>query len=187
MTSILKVNQIQTTAGAVPTAGDLGLNVAGSVLQVVNTVKTDVFTTSLSSTRVPITGLSASITPSSTSSKILVMPTLMLSAVIASFYHFWLYRDGSIIQGATGDGSGSRTRDYGFHYTGVSASNIGQNMTLPQYLDSPATTSSTTYQIYTGDPNNAGNTLYLNQIARDSNAVYEPRCISSITLMEIAG
>ena len=33
MTSIIKVDQIQTAAGGVPTAGDLGLNVTGSVLQ----------------------------------------------------------------------------------------------------------------------------------------------------------
>ena len=36
MASIIRVNQIQTTAGAVPTAADLGLNVTGTVLQVVN-------------------------------------------------------------------------------------------------------------------------------------------------------
>ena len=35
MTSILKVSTIQNTAGTAPTAGDLGLNVAGTVLQVV--------------------------------------------------------------------------------------------------------------------------------------------------------
>ena len=33
MTSIIKVDQIQTAAGGTPTAGDLGLNVTGSVLQ----------------------------------------------------------------------------------------------------------------------------------------------------------
>ena len=35
MTSIIKVDQIQTAAGAAPTAAGLGLNVTGSVLQVV--------------------------------------------------------------------------------------------------------------------------------------------------------
>ena len=35
MTSIIKVDQIQTAAGGVPTAADLGLNVSGSVVQTV--------------------------------------------------------------------------------------------------------------------------------------------------------
>ena len=34
MTSIIKVDQIQTLAGAAPTAADLGINVTGSVIQV---------------------------------------------------------------------------------------------------------------------------------------------------------
>lgn len=41
MTSIIKVDQIQNTAGGVPTASDLGLNTTGTVLQVVNTYATD--------------------------------------------------------------------------------------------------------------------------------------------------
>ena len=36
MTSIIKVDQIQTTAGTAPTAADLGMNVSGNVLQVVS-------------------------------------------------------------------------------------------------------------------------------------------------------
>ena len=34
MTSIIKVDTIQTTAGTAPTAGDLGINTTGTVLQV---------------------------------------------------------------------------------------------------------------------------------------------------------
>jgi hypothetical protein len=45
---------------------------AGSVLQVVSTVKTDTFTT-VSSSYVDVTGLSVSITPTSATSKILVL------------------------------------------------------------------------------------------------------------------
>jgi len=37
MTSIIKVDQIQNAAGGVPTAGDLGINTTGTVLQVVQT------------------------------------------------------------------------------------------------------------------------------------------------------
>ena len=163
-----------------------GVYIPGHVVQVVNTVKTDVFTASLNSTRVAITGLSASITPRSTSSKILVMPTLFLSPDVATFQHMYLYRDGSEVTGARGDAAGNRGRDYGMLYTGVNSDAFGQNIVLPTYSDSPSTTSSTTYQIYVGDPNNSGGTFYLNRLKRDDDQVYEPRCISSITLMEIA-
>ena len=55
MTSIIKVDQIQTAAGGVPTAADLGLNVSGSVLQ---SVTTEV-TSSASNTTITTTSLAA--------------------------------------------------------------------------------------------------------------------------------
>ena len=55
---------------AISRIGDAGLP-AGSVLQVVQTVKTDTFATT-STSFVDITGVSVAITPSSTSSKILI-------------------------------------------------------------------------------------------------------------------
>tara|TARA_B100000530_G_scaffold327999_1_gene268368 strand:+ start:230 stop:742 length:513 start_codon:yes stop_codon:yes gene_type:complete len=71
MTSILKVDSIQKANGSVPTAADLGVNVTGSVLQVVyaETSSSNVALTDSGWTSV---GLTALITPSSTSSKILV-------------------------------------------------------------------------------------------------------------------
>lgn len=71
MSSIIKVDQIQLSDGSTPTAGDLGLNTTGSVLQVVQVVAgtgDQVNVSSSSATEV----MSASITPSSASSKILV-------------------------------------------------------------------------------------------------------------------
>ena len=44
MTSIIKVDQIQTASGATPTADDLGINVSGSLLQVVEYHTTSAFT-----------------------------------------------------------------------------------------------------------------------------------------------
>ena len=51
----------------------------GKILQVVSTVKTDVFTTS-SQSLVDITGLSVTITPSATSSKILVLYNVQIAS-----------------------------------------------------------------------------------------------------------
>ena len=79
MTSILKVDTIQTAAGGTPTAADLGLNVSGSILQVVSVTKADTFSVS-GATFTDITDLSASITPTSTNSKILIVASVSASA-----------------------------------------------------------------------------------------------------------
>jgi hypothetical protein len=57
MTSILKVNQIQNTAGGVPTAADLGLNVAGSVIQAVNVTANAVTISAASPTTIVTTNI----------------------------------------------------------------------------------------------------------------------------------
>ena len=72
MASLLKVNEIQTVAGK-PI-----LNSTGSILQVKSVTKTDATSTS-SQTFGDVSGLSISITPSSTSSKILVIGTINCS------------------------------------------------------------------------------------------------------------
>ena len=104
----------------------------GNVIQVVNA--TYAVETSTTSASYVTTGLSASITPSSSSSKILVLASNMLSAPAGNNSNFTVFRgttSGTNLTGASGFAgyftSGS--------VTGVSAS----------YLDSPATTSAQTY------------------------------------------
>jgi hypothetical protein len=57
MTSILKVSTIQNTAGAAPTAADLGLNVAGSVIQAVNVTANAVSISAASPTTIVTTNI----------------------------------------------------------------------------------------------------------------------------------
>jgi len=70
--SEIRVDAIKTRAGAVPTANDLGINVTGNILQVKST-SYGTQQTSTSSSYVAITNSTLSITPSSTSSKILTI------------------------------------------------------------------------------------------------------------------
>ena len=72
MSSILKVDTIQTTAGAAPTTKDLGF-AAGSVIQVQHTVNTTGDAASTASTFPIASGFKLSITPKFTSSKVLVI------------------------------------------------------------------------------------------------------------------
>jgi hypothetical protein len=151
----------------------------GSVLQVVQTTKTDTFSTTSSYTSV--TGLSASITPTSSTSKILVTVSLGALSATNSSMKMGMYRGATPIY--IGDAAGSRTQ--------VSAQSQTTNNYQAQFgawsfLDSPATTSSTTYQVYIGS-NGTGPTLYLNRTDRDNNASSEDaRSASSIILMEVA-
>ena len=53
------------------------------------------------------------------------------------------------------------------------------------FLDSPSTTSSTTYSIKHTDATTSG-TFYINRSTRDNDAAgYDPRFVSNIILMEV--
>jgi hypothetical protein len=75
MTSIIKVDTIQTSAGGTPTASSLGIGGVGKIGQVVNTSNAMSTTTITSTSSVAISGFTATITPSATSSKIFVLAT----------------------------------------------------------------------------------------------------------------
>ena len=152
---------------------------AGSVLQVASSIKTDTFSTT-SASFVDITGLSVSITPTSATSRILVMYSVMTGPSTTAFTMLRLVRNSNAI--AIGDLAGSRTRITTSAWaSGSNNVNDIQNMT---FLDSPATTSSVTYQIQIFTEN--GTTQVINRNVRDDNASYEPRGVSTITVMEIA-
>ena len=159
------------------------LNQSGSILQVVSTTKTDTFSTT-SDSMTNVTGLSASITPSSTSSKILVCYSVHMGQS-AQYYLSAadITRSGSQI--AIGDADGSRGR---FTFGTQDGGNIhGSTYCYSgQYLDSPSSTSSLTYQIRIRSE--GGNTVWVNRgNEADGNSGITQRLISMITLMEVSG
>jgi hypothetical protein len=154
---------------------------SGGILQVVSTTKTDAFSTT-STSYTDITGLSATITPRSTSSKILVLYSVFLGESLTSFANVKLLRGSTDI--AIGDAIGSLDR-----ITLSSWTAGGENhMTVSggNFLDSPSTTSSTTYkfQIKSAGSSSA---VYVNRNRRNSSAGADPSAISTITLIEVAG
>ena len=159
------------------TAGDLP---AGSVLQVVSTTKTDTFSHNATAI-VDITGMTATITPVATSSKILIMISLSLgSSGGCANQTIQLFRDSTQI--ALGDASSTWIRGmfepqqrHTSEYEGWTESN--------QFLDSPSTTSATTYKL-TLDSRSASKTFYLNMNG-GAGGTDDTRAISTITLMEI--
>jgi len=171
-------------AGNVLTAAQMNnLRGAFRILQVVSTTKDDTFTSS-STSFTDITGLSATITPSSTDSEILVLANVKGSSDNGTSASSFFYR---LVRGATaisvGAAAGSRTRATGALGTRLTGSAFILHSDTVVYLDSPNTTSATTYKVQglTG----AG-TFYLNRRETDTDSSTSPRTVSSITLLEVS-
>lgn len=138
----------------------------GSVLQVVNATYSTNVTTSSSS---PVTtNLTATITPKFSTSKILIQAVIEGSynnANNAAGTSFYLYKNGSNLTSSFITFT---------NYLGAANALI---MSVPiNYLDSPATTSATTYAIYFCRGSGSG-----------SVTVQQNNDVSTITLIEIAG
>lgn len=171
-------------AGQVLTAAQQNaLRGAFRVLQVVSTTKTDTFSASVAAgSFAAITGLTATITPSSTSSKILVIASVSAGSASAA--------DG-ISAKITGGNSasyvgtlnGSRTQSASIAFATTIASTL--NLT---YLDSPASTSALTYgvSITFTETGTTPITVYCNRGRNDTNAAYTMSTASTITVMEIS-
>ena len=151
----------------------------GKILQVIQTAKTDTFTTT-STSYVDVTGLSASITPSSTSSKILILVDFT-NSITGQQAFLKLIRNSTDIY--IGDSAGSRSRaKQSFNRTD---SNVTQSDSI-NFLDSPSSTSSTTYKLQVRCEN-TNSTLCVNRSQSDDDNSSRVRGTSSITLMEVAG
>mgnify|MGYP001303628969 CR=1 FL=1 len=147
---------------------------AGKILQVKQAFKTDGYSQS-STSFADITGLSVSITPASSSNKILVMVNIFVSVADAALLR--LLRDSTVIGAGTGNSGGSDNT--GFAMARMSASNLSDthNVTI---LDTPSTTSATTYKVQ-GRPTESSANLFVNR--RGSDTSYG--AASSITVMEV--
>ena len=155
----------------------------GKVLQVVidETYDTQSFNTSSYS---KITLLTPSITPSSTSSKILVMANIQASTSGNAYLSYRLYRGGTSLQGGTAGSPGEETMFGGS--PGVNGDYQIHQHTF-QYLDSPSTTSATEYSIYVSPMRTSSYTWRLNRSNNEGDANQFHVAHSSIILMEIAG
>ena len=165
MSSIIKVDAIQKADGTTPTAGDLGLNTTGNILQVVQATTAASYgsTTSTSFTEVS-SDLRCTITPKFANSQLLVMFHSMMYKNGGS--NPWgvatLYRDGSDIFGGS----------YSPGYTQAVGANSGHIHTGKK-LVSANNTNPTTFSIYVRA--GSGYTMHLESSDRH------------VIVMEIAG
>ena len=174
------------TSGQVLTSGGAGVAPTfqtaasgGKVLQVIQTVYKDA--TTVSSTSYISTPVTASITPSSTSSKILVRMSINVGSERENGgMRGRLYRNASNITDSLGNAAGSRERVW--FLAGSSYSESDSQVATPEYLDSPTSTSEQTYTLYV--KKNVNN-FTINGSKNDGDYSTYYRGTSMVTLMEI--
>ena len=160
----------------------------GSVLQVLQAVKTDTFSTT-SGTFAQVPDLTITITPSSASNKIFITGCISLSATQYA-WHCGLFQDGAEI--GLADVAGNRPRSlFGGMADDTTQQTHGLITTVArELLVSPNTTSAITFDIRAARrfDNSSTPTTFINRAVpdRDTNT-YDNRCISTLTVREIAG
>jgi len=161
-----------------------GTGVGGGIIQVKSTTKTDTFLDT-STNFVDVTGLSVSITPTRSDSKILVLCSVNLNSNAENFAYLRLIRDSTAI--FVGDASNNRARLSGMYYVGSGSLNEGICETVSiTHMDAPSTNSAVTYKIQVQAY--GGGTVYVNRTHRDADENgYDGRFASSITAMEVSG
>jgi hypothetical protein len=184
----LKVGTITNSAGSGNIAIGSGVTMtgAGRILQVVSVTKSDTYSESIAANTMSstnITGLTASLTPASTSNKILITGSIATgrdSNDSNSGVGVAMFRGGSLV--GVGDAASSRTR-----VTSMSHHAADLNITtVPiNFLDSPSSTSEQTYTFRFLNADGSTSNITLNKSQSDADAAYAGRAISTITLMEI--
>lgn len=157
---------------------------SGSVIQVVQNYYRGSHTATSSSSYVP-TGVTASITPISSTSKILVIAALTVSADTDTYGAFRLYRNGAdVVDARSGTASGNRENAF----INISQRDVDSpyeiELKTNMFLDSPNSTNTQTYEIFYRKT--YGGAIYLGRPAQDADQSFIVQAPYSITLMEIA-
>jgi hypothetical protein len=151
----------------------------GKVLQVVQGIKSDTFSTT-SGSYIEVTGLSVSITPSNASNNVLIIYSAAFGT--SNIGNHQLRRGGVEIAPLNTDSG---------YYSGWNCGEVNDpnwmGMENVAYLDSPSSTSSLTYSVYCRS-RSSSHTISVNRTSADTSSVdYSIRGASYIIAMEIAG
>ena len=170
---------------------------AGTILQVKSVTKTDTASNySSSNTSWRIGGTTGStfgvaITPRSATSKMLITGTLSCSVTGPQYnigVHVMKYTgsgSAEIISGATDDAASNRKRVNSV--TEMYHSENTQQTAPFNYLDTAGQTTEIIYSLGLNNPSSTSRTVYINRGVTDTDQIYYPRAVSTITVMEIAG
>ena len=171
----------QIKVDSIVPSGGLPSGSSGGIVQIKSVTKTDTFSVT-SDSYTDVTDLTLSITPRSTSNKILVSYNLTCGTEDSGYqWGIRLMRDSTAI--FVGDTAGNRDRVSNFVRN--NGSDLHTVYPSGQHLDSPNTSSSVTYKLqvvaYT-----SGRALHINKVHNDSDDAAVGRSASSITVMEVS-
>ena len=167
---------VEAAVAGVPVLAGIGSNV-------VSVSKTDVFSTA-STSFVDVTGMSVTITPSSTSSKLLVAYQYQNSNQTSPRGHFMIVTDGADNVLLQGDAAGSRQRAVTgtTHHNDTNAVHTHAAM----FLLSPETDSPFTVKLRVRN-GTGGGTFAMNRSGADTDNTDHGRFVSTMTVIEVAG
>lgn len=174
------------TGHAIAGTDDASIYSPGTVIQTVQTVKTDTFT-STSSTPVDVTGLAVNIIPKFSNSQILINYHISFSGSGHSDLYLVRRLGGSDTFIARGDQRGSsrsRSTSHAYFTTSYNTTYTAYDHGMT-FIDTPSTTSSVTYKIMYACPA-TGQTGCINYVYSESDALWATTTISTITVQEIA-
>ena len=175
--------QFQSNGSTKATLNSSGFSYPGAVLQVVSTTKTDTFSSN-SASFTDITGLSVSITPTSASNKVLITVSMVVSVDSwnnggAMFVN--LVRDSTNLAVGTSGSSVNATSGYNAYSSSEANTYYNFSPMVITFVDSPNTTSSTTYKLQ-GRSFTGGYTFAVGRRVANADLGFS----STITVMEIA-
>jgi hypothetical protein len=158
------------------------LSPTGGILQVVSTTKTDTFSTSTTTTYVDVTGLSLTITPKASSSKIMILGSIFgATDSTLNFGRLRLMRDSTAI--AIGNADSARSQlTAGF---GSTDTVVAETMSV-LFLDSPATTSAVTYKFQVSSDRATSSSTFINRNSYTPDNTIGVRAVSTITAFEVS-
>ena len=167
------------------------LDRAGNILQVKQTVKTDTFSQSMSAGGITGAVMSLDFTPVKADSKLLIHVSANVGTSGVSGIPrvgISLFAGGSIISGARGDTGESNQQRVASAVTGVEGSDnqyVLNNVCL-MYLHTVSNTNQVTYDVRLTHLDGDNADVLLNRMHNNSNAVFAPRAMSTITIQEVA-
>ena len=166
-----------------------GLTAAGNAgigSNVVQTVKTDTFSASVGGAAFSsnITGLEATITPSSDTSLVLVLVSVTIAHQQGGYASPRLMRDATPIAIAAAEGSRPRLSAANLANTGTNSDNPASVSIV--HLDNPGVDTAVTYGVQVYNQESGSQTVFCNRSTRDPNDRLGLRTASSITLIEVA-
>ena len=176
--------QFQSNGSTKATLNSSGFSYPGGVLQVLSVTDTTHYTFNSGSAGqyiyYDVSGLSLNITPTSSSSKILVLAEICASQTSDSYNAFFRAMRNSTAIGIGVNGAWGGTSTSGIRvHNGSEIGTVSIN-----FLDSPATTSSTTYKVQICNSGGGGSPSYVNRPAISTG--WEQTGASTLTIMEIA-